>query len=78
MIRNATNKDPSHPVAEWHCEVRWVTEARTWTTKISSTSNNGVLIYLEGGNTLRNDSLGPMLEKIVKDHEQTNPALPRP
>lgn len=78
-IREARRFDAGHPVSEWNCEVSIVTAARTWCAQISSTSNgNGVLIYLDGGNTLRNDSLGPMLEKIAKDHAQTHPPIPRP
>lgn len=78
-MREAREYSPSHPVAEWNCELHFVTAARTWCAQISSTSNsNGVLIYLDGGNTLRNDNLGPMLEKIVTDHAQTRPPHPRP
>lgn len=78
-MREARRFDAGHPVSEWNCELHFVTAARTWRTRISSTSNgNGVLIYLDGGNSLRNDSLGPMLEKIAKDHAQARPSIPRP
>jgi len=78
-MREARRFDPGHPVSEWNCELSFVTAARTWCAQISSTSNgNGVLIYLDGGNTLRNDSLGPMLEKIAKDHAPPRPPHPRP
>lgn len=78
-IGDASEFQPGHPAPRWNCKVCWVTAARTWCATISSTSNsNGVLIYLDGGNTLRNDSLGPMLEKITKDHAQTRPPYPRP
>ena len=75
-MREARSFSPGHPVSEWNCELSFVTEARTWCAQITSTSNgNGVLIYLDGGNPLRNDSLGPMLEKIAKDHSQALPSL---
>ena len=78
-MREAREYSPSHPVAEWNCELHFVTAARTWSTQISSTSNgNGVTIQVDGSNSLRNDSLGPMLEKIVTDHAQTRPPHPRP
>jgi hypothetical protein len=78
-MREAREYSAGHPVAKWSCDMHFVTAARTWRTRISSTSNgNGVTIRVDDGNGLRNDSLGPMLEKIVIDHEQTNPALSRP
>lgn len=78
-MREARRFDAGHPVSEWHCELSFVTAARTWLTRISSTTNgNGVTIQVDGGNSLRNDSLGPMLEKIAKDHAQTRPPHPRP
>lgn len=75
-MRDAKQFLPGHPISRWNCEICFVTAARTWCVEISSTTNNGVAIYLPGGNGLRNDSLGPTLEKIVKDHGQTRTANP--
>lgn len=78
-MREARRFDAGHPVSEWNCELSFVTAARTWSTRVSSTSNgNGLTIQVDGCNSLRNDSLGPMLEKITKDHAQTRPPRPRP
>ncbi|MFO1485968.1 MAG: hypothetical protein U1F71_21585 [Verrucomicrobiaceae bacterium] len=65
-IRDATEYPPQHPTAIWAIKVHFITTSRKWTANVSSTSNNnGVLIYVHDGKTLRNDELGPMLEKIA-------------
>lgn len=64
-IRDATEYPPQHPTAIWAIKVHFTTTSRKWTTNVSSTSNNGVLIYVDGGQTLRNDEMGFMLEKIA-------------
>ena len=64
-IRDAKVGNAGHPIRRWDCEVHFVTNGRTWIARTSSTENCGFLLYLNGGNTLRNDSLGPLLEKLA-------------
>lgn len=66
LIRDAHPFQPNHPADEWICEMSLSTRQADFAARISATSNNGLLIYLDGGATLRCDSLRAFLEEIAR------------
>ena len=74
QLRSASRVSPNHPQARWVAILRIVTDGREYGGQVESTSNQGVLVWyasqVEGGwnyGTYQQDSLGPVLEKIVSD-----------
>ena len=66
LIRDAQPFQPNHPAAEWGCEMSLSTRRANFAAHISATSNNGLLIYLDGGSTLRCDPLRAFLEGVTR------------
>ena len=66
LIRDAQPSQPNHPAAEWVCEMSLSTRHTNFAARISATSNNGLLIYLDGGSTLRCDPLRAFLEGVAR------------
>lgn len=66
LIRDAKQFQPNHPVADWVCEMTVSTRHTNFAARISATSNNGLLIYLDGGATLRCDRLRVFLEGVTR------------
>jgi len=66
-LRSAHIMSPNHPSAQWYCDVKFNTKGRTLDMRVSSTSNQGVILWLN--ESYRCNSIGKVLHSIAQDHD---------
>jgi hypothetical protein len=65
-LRSAEIMSPNHPAAQWYCDVRFNAKGRSLDMSVSSTSNQGVILWLR--ETYRCNAMGEALQAIAQDH----------
>jgi len=66
-LGSAKIMSPNHPAAQWECAVRFNTKTHPLDMVVSSTGNQGVILWLN--ESYRSAAMGTALEAIAKDHD---------
>jgi hypothetical protein len=71
-VRKGTPVRANHHSDNWRCGTRLLTKSREWTALLAGTSDNSVLVYLDGGLTLKVPGLSTSIERLARNTSQTD------